>query len=91
MDRDIVLMHPVARLDIAARKTDDLPEFADRLPVPDRLNGDLVAARNGCRDRDAAVDHLASRQAFDGDNDIIGVMETKRARRGHAITPPEWL
>jgi hypothetical protein len=76
---DIVLMHPLAGRDVRLRKTDDLPEFADGLAFPDRLDRHLVAAQDTIAGRQAGGGG-SLRDEIDGDDDVVVVVETDRAR-----------
>ena len=83
---DIVLVHPLAGRDVRLRKPDDLSELADGLAFPDRLDRHLVAAQDALARRQAGGGGPL-RDEIDGDDDVVVVVETDRARCcGH-----DWL
>src|SRR5262249_61030760 len=68
-----------ARGNVVGRKADDLPVFANRLPLGDARDGELVAARHA-RARADACNLLPGLDRVDGDDDIVARIEPQRAR-----------
>jgi len=71
----------VAGRDVSGGKADDLAELADRRAIGDGLRRHLVPTRNALCRRHPTGDKLTCVDAIDGNDDIIGGMETQNAGR----------
>ena len=80
MERDVVLMHPVARRNVLRRKADNLAELQRRLILGNRAHRRLVAGRNAARDLHVIHD-VARGQTVHRYHDIVGGV--KAQERGH--------
>ena len=82
VQRDVLLVHPVAGRDRLGGKADDLPVFAHRLVGLDRRDRHLVAARHALT-RGRAGNHGARGKRVDGDNDIVVGGKSDETRAAH--------